>query len=124
MENTTISELIGTLKGSRTYDQLAEDCGGVPTPGRIQQLATRPQNTFPSPDTVRGLAKGLRTSPMTVISACATSLGLGGDTASSRLTAMLPPGAETLDNAQLNLVLALIQQFADCNAQHKQPAEG
>lgn len=115
---TTIGELIGTLKGTRTYDQLAQDCGGIPTSGRIQQLATKPQNTFPSPDTVRGLAQGLRTSSMAVISACAASLGLKDNAPQPRINTMLPEGAETLDDSQLAAVLAVIQQFAACNLNH------
>lgn len=115
MEQTTINELILALKGARTYEQLAEDCGGVPTPGRIQQLATKPQNTFPSPDTVRGLARGLRVNANTIISACASSLGLTDDTNSPRIVTMLPPGSDTLNNDQLSAVLAVINQFAICN---------
>lgn len=118
MEHTTINELILALKGARTYEQLAEDCGGVPTPGRIQQLATKPQNTFPSPDTVRGLARGLRVNAGTIISACAASLGLKDEGEAPRIVTMLPPGADALDNGQLAAVLSVINQFVRCNSQH------
>lgn len=110
MDQTNISNLILNLKGDRTYDQLSADCGGIPTAGRIQQMATRPQKVFPAPDSLRGLSRGLRVSPMVVLSAFATSLGLGGDEP-SKLASLLPPEANQLTDGQVAAILHLIQQM-------------
>lgn len=80
----TLQQLVLDLKGDRSYERLARDCGGVPTAKRLQQIATTPHpKTFPDPPTVEGLAQGLGVTVTEVVLAAATSLGLnvhrGGD---------------------------------------------
>lgn len=114
--STTISKLILSLKGDRTYEQLAADCGGTPTAGRIQQLATKPQSSFASPDTLRGLARGLRVPTMVVIRALAESLGLEGG-GEPRLAELLPPETNQLTDGQVSALLHLIKEMT----QYHQP---
>ncbi|MFT4471436.1 hypothetical protein ACMX2H_16150 [Arthrobacter sulfonylureivorans] len=111
----SIGTLITNLRGTRTYEQLAQDCGGQPTAGRIQQLATKPQSTFPSPESIKGLSKGLRCSTTAIINACAHSLDLVDNTDVAPLVALLPPGAQNLTQAQVNTVLTVISQFVHDN---------
>lgn len=111
----TLGELILTCKGARTYSQLAEDCGGIPTAGRIQQMATKDQNAFPDPETIKALARGLRVGTSTVIEACAVSLGVGTKRAAAPIVQLLPDGAETLSPEQVNAVLAVVHAFIESN---------
>lgn len=111
----TLGELITSCKGRRTYDQLSRDCGGVPTPGRIQQLATKDQNRFPDPDTITGLARGLRVNASAVVDACAASLGIVSEDASPKLARLMPADTAALTDGQVSAVLAVIQTFVDSN---------
>lgn len=111
----TLSELIATCKGGRTYEQLSTDCGGAPTPGRIQQLATRPQRSFPDPETIEALARGLHVRPMAVLDACAVSLGIAGNPGTHPLTELLPDAASDLRPEQVAAVLAVVQAFVGSN---------
>ena len=71
-----LSELLNERKGDRSYEALERDCGGVPKAARLQQIATKPPKTFPDPDSIRGLARGLRVPERVVLAAAAESLGL------------------------------------------------
>lgn len=112
---TTLQELIATRRGSRTYDQLAADCGGHPSAGRLQQMATKPQQSFPNPETLRGLSQGLRVNPLVILGAFAASFGLDGDDLTPPLVSLLPPGANSLDDSQVNTVLTVVQQMITDN---------
>jgi len=81
MRNTrpTLSELVTEHRGGRSNVDLSNDCGGVPSDKRIHQIINAPMRNFPDPDTIRGLAKGLRTSEATIIRASARSLSLEVD---------------------------------------------
>jgi hypothetical protein len=71
-----LADLILTRKGSRSYERLSKDCGGNPTANRLQQLATKGLNEFPTPDTIRGMSRGLGATVTDVTMACARSLDL------------------------------------------------
>ena len=58
---------------------LSNDCGGVPSDKRIHQIINATMKNFPDPETIRGLAKGLRTSESTIIRAASRSLSLEVD---------------------------------------------
>lgn len=77
MENEyDLASLILTRKGSRSYERLSKDCGGFPTANRLQQLATKGLNEFPTPDTIRGMSRGLGATITDITLACARSLDL------------------------------------------------
>lgn len=76
--NPTLAELILATKDRNeySYESLAKACGGVPGAGRLHQLATKEQKTFPDPETINGLARGCKVAPLEVIKAAARSLSL------------------------------------------------
>ena len=72
-----LADLINDRKGTRSFARLSRDAGGYPTRNRFQQLATvREQNMFPSPDTLRGVARALNAPMSEVVLAAARSVGL------------------------------------------------
>lgn len=106
-----IPGLIASLKGRRSYHQLAKDCGGAPTGARIQQMATGHLAVFPSPESIRGLAVGLGVQPGVVVQACAVTLGLmEGDDARDPM--LLPDVAARLTEDQRHLVVSLVRELA------------
>lgn len=76
MTATDLATLIAARKGTRSYDRLSADCGGVPTAARLHQLATKPLKNFPDVTTVRGLAAGLGSTATEIVAASAVSVGL------------------------------------------------
>lgn len=72
-----LAYLIAVRKGDRSYQRIAEDSGGAITRNRVQQLATEPrQKQFPSPETIRGLARALGATETEVVAAAARSVGI------------------------------------------------
>lgn len=106
-----LAELILANKGERSYETLSRACGGVPTAGRLQQIAGRGRSlaNFPDPPSIRGLARGLGVTELAVVVAAAQTLGLDVDRALPRLVQMLPAGVEFLDEHEVNVVLTMIQ---------------
>lgn len=112
---TSLQDLINIRRGTRTYEQLANDCGGHPSAGRLQQLATKAQQSFPNPETLRGLSLGLRVNPIIILSAFAATFGLDSNDSMPPIVSMLPPGANALDDSQVNTVLTVVQQMISDN---------
>jgi hypothetical protein len=108
-KDLNLSDLILTRKGSRSYERLSKDCGGLPTANRLQQIATKELNEFPNPDTIRGLSRGLGSTITDVTLAAARSLGLNVRTGD--------PDALVLANAGLlpveaqEVILAVTRQM-------------
>lgn len=113
---SAIGDLILLLKDDRTYEQLSRECGGVPTAGRIQQMATRPQNTFPSPDSIRGLAKGLGVRPAVILDACGQDFDLWGPEEFKTSGLALPAGIDTLAPSQHSVLVAVAREMVNNNA--------
>ncbi|MHA7144221.1 hypothetical protein ACX80U_05835 [Arthrobacter sp. TmT3-37] len=76
MSGETLRNLILDRKGSRSYERLARDCGGVPKANRLHAMVANGLNNFPDPATIRGLSRGLNVSITTIVLACARSVGL------------------------------------------------
>ena len=76
--NPLLADLISDAKArlGYSYESMSKACGGVPGAGRLHQLATKPLRTFPDPDTINGLARGCKVSPLDIIKASARSLGI------------------------------------------------
>ncbi|HJP80577.1 MAG TPA: hypothetical protein VJ914_40270 [Pseudonocardiaceae bacterium] len=118
-----LQELISLRKGDRSYEQLSRACGGNPGAPRLHQLATNEIKGFPDPPTIRGLAKGLGVTEMTVVLATAESLGLdiqmpGGD----GWAALLPAGTDRLPSHFRDAVLAVVHSAIQVVEEAK-PAE-
>lgn len=112
---STIGELILDLKGDRSYEQLSRDCGGAPTPGRIQQLATKTQNTFPSPETIKGLARGLGVRPIVIVQALGSSLDLWDPSEPTRHSMALPDGTDNLSAGQRISIISMVRELVNSN---------
>lgn len=106
-----LAELIRTLSGGRSYEQLEQACGGTPTRQRLQQITTSDIKAFPSTDTIAGLARGLSVSTRAVVLAAAESLGIDVSTGQSRLETLLPGNVDALSDAQVAAVLQTIRTF-------------
>lgn len=105
-----LSELLNERKGDRSYEALERDCGGVPKAARLQQIATKPPKTFPDPDSIRGLARGLRVPERVVLAAAAESLGFLMPQAPSRLEQWIPSErVEDLSPKQIDVILGMIE---------------
>ena len=76
--NPTLADLILETKARNeySYEALAKACGGVPGAGRLHQFATKAQKTFPDPETINGLARGCKVTPLEVSKAAARTVGL------------------------------------------------
>lgn len=111
-----LTELIAAHKSGRSYEELARDCGGVLTSQRLQQIATTVPKAFPSADTIRGLARGLRISESVVVLAVAESLGLDVSRAIPRLVELLPASALTITDRQAAALAEVIRSFTETKA--------
>ncbi|MCW2132939.1 hypothetical protein [Arthrobacter sp. VKM Ac-2550] len=102
-----IRELIGEKRGKRTYAALAADCGGMPSAIRLQQLAnySPAPKTFPDPETITGLAQGLRVTPAQVLIAWARTLGV--EARHMEVGGLVIPGAHDLPLEQQELLLSM-----------------
>lgn len=109
-----LARLILDAKGSRSYERLSIDCGGLPTDKRLQQMATTGLKAFPDLATIRGLARGIGTTETAVVLAAARSLGLrvhsGEDPG-----ALVIGGADDLRPEQKEAVVALVRVFREMN---------
>lgn len=107
-----LKELILAAKGANSYEQLSKLCGGKPTAGRLQQLATKSLQNFPDPDSIHSMARGFGVSEKSIVLAAAVSLGLDVETGQSRLETLLPPSAASLTDEQIQLVIGMIRSYA------------
>ena len=71
-----IQQLVAMKKGDRSFARLSLDCGGRPTGPALQKLTTSPLKSFPDPETIRGLSRGLNLPIRQIVEACARSVGL------------------------------------------------
>lgn len=107
-----LMDLINERKAGRSYEQLSKACGGNPTAGRLQQIATKDLKTFPDPDTIRGLAQGLKVSERAVLNATGESLGIEVESGGSRIEQWLSSSTlSKLTQEQVDVVLRLVDAF-------------
>ncbi|WP_102158733.1 hypothetical protein [Zhihengliuella halotolerans] len=109
-----IAELVLSLKGGRSYDQLSADCGGVPTPSRLNGFVTAQIKSFPNLETITGLSKGLGVAPEQIVAAIGVTLGLWEDSEFTPAL-MLPRGTESLTDGQRSAVVAVVREFVRAN---------
>lgn len=99
-----LANLILQRKGGRSFERLADDCGGAPAGRRLQQMANgQPMRNFPDPETITAMARGLGVSPKDIIMASARSLGILVDATGPE--ALVIPDARSLpESAQLAIM--------------------
>ncbi len=110
-----ISELISDLRGGRSYQQLSEDCGGIPSYARLAAMVREGITVFPTVESIHGLAKGLEVSQAEIVDACGVSLKLWAET-KQREAISLPRGAGNLTQAQKAAVVGIVREFIKANA--------
>lgn len=103
-----LAALIDTQRGGRTYAQLEKDTGGSLGAARWQQMATRGLRNFPTPQSLRAVARALHVSDETVLLAAGTSLGLRIDQRHS-LIELIPPHATDLSDQCVTAILAVVR---------------
>jgi hypothetical protein len=111
-----LAQLILDRKMGRSFEKLADDCGGQPAGRRLQQMAngSRPMKNFPDPDTIRAMAGGLGVSEAEIILASARSLGFGVDSTGSGELTIAGAGALPADarKAIMDVARALMNAHA------------
>jgi hypothetical protein len=108
-QQPNIQQLVLDRKGGRTFTRLMEDCGGVPTDKRLNQITQHGIKNFPDAATIEGLSTGLNVSVTSVVLACARSLGLKvGVTDPDSLTIT---GVSKLPLSSQNLIVTLAQEM-------------
>lgn len=111
----TLADLISARKTERgwSYQQLADRAHGAVSRQRWQQLGTGVRiKEFPEPATIQAIADALEVDVTLVVLGVARSIGFAVRTQDSSLAAMLPPGADLLNDEQRNAVLAVVRAMA------------
>lgn len=108
-EGKALRRLISERRGDRNNNELSRDCGGIPTQSRLQQIANNAIKTFPDPDTIRGLARGLNVTVEQVIAACAADLSLPMGTPDD--SALVLGGARYLPESSQQLLVNLSREL-------------
>jgi transcriptional regulator with XRE-family HTH domain len=108
----SLQYLIQDHRGDMSYARLAARSGltGATSDRAIHKLANQPITEFPKPDTIKGLAKGLRVPVLDVIRAAAVSLGIEVHTAGDDLVI---PGAGRLPAKSRELLLNMAAALMD-----------
>jgi hypothetical protein len=121
-DEQTLAGLIADRKGTRSYDRLSRDCGGVPTSKRLHQLATVTPKNFPDPDTIRGLAAGLGVTVTDIVMASARSLGLSVYTGNDPSALSIGGAGELPDSAKETLT-TVAREFIKLTSQYQTDGE-
>lgn len=128
MQEITLGDLIESSRHRRgekslSYAELAKLCGGKPTAARLQQYVTGDLKNFPDPDSIRGLAKGTRTTPREIVLASARSLGLHIETETEDL--LLIQGSSTLPASALESLKSIGRELVNLSrkADHAPPQD-
>ncbi|MCD2121207.1 hypothetical protein [Rhodococcus rhodochrous] len=109
-DEPNLAALIADRKGTRSYEKISQDCGGLPTAKRVHQLATQPQKNFPDPDTIRGLARGLGVPVTEVVMAAARTVNLPVYTGNDP-SALSIGGAGALDDSAKEALTTVAREF-------------
>lgn len=96
-----------------SYEDMERSLDRAITRGRLQQLATKPPDGFPKPDSVRHLAELLNVSITAILEAFAVSLGLDVEQRRPLLAITLPPGTDNLTSQDVAAVRAIIGQLVE-----------
>lgn len=108
-EGKAVRRLIESRRGDRNNAELSRDCGGIPTQSRLQQMANKAIKTFPDPDTIRGLARGLNVTVEQVVTACASDLDLPMGTPDD--SSLVLGGARYLPESSQQMLVSLSREM-------------
>lgn len=117
-DEPNLAALIADRKGTRSYEKISQDCGGLPTAKRVHQLATKPQKNFPDPDTIRGLARGLGVTITDVVMAAARTVNLPVYTGNDP-SALSIGGAGDLDDEAKEALSKVAREFIRLTSQRE-----
>lgn len=113
-----LHDLIATHRHRRTYTQLEHDGGNTLGAARWAQLATGQLRGFPSPESLRCIARALGVPEETVLLSVARSLGI--DTRRrSRLAALLPEQSDTLTDQSIAAVIHVVRALCAAQGAHR-----
>lgn len=120
----TISELLAQYRDrtGASYDEMSRSVRGEITSAWFHKLTTSPPKSFPrDAATVQQLADLLQVSITTILEAFAASLGLPIAQSKSLLALTLPPGADTLEPADVDAIRAVIRQLVAARGRSSGP---
>lgn len=106
-----LNELFLTHKGTRSYDDLARQCGGALTSQRLQQIATTTPAEFPKPKNIQAISRALGVTEVVVVLAAAESLGLDVARQLPKLVQVLPAAASDLSDEEAAAIAHVIRAF-------------
>lgn len=112
-----LADLLSTYRGERTWKELSQDCGGVPSASRLANMSRQPIEGFPVVEAIKNMATGLGVPTHRVVEACSVSLGLKGtDAGPEGRPFVLPDYASTLTESQRRIIMSMAREFAQLNA--------
>lgn len=121
----TISELLKQYRDrtGASYEVMSRSVNGEITTAWFHKLTTEPPKSFPrDAGTVQALADILQVSVATIVLAFAASLGLPVTQTSSMLSMTLPPGADSLQPADVDAIRAVVRQLVEARRAQNRPA--
>lgn len=113
-----LRELIAAHRHHRTYTQLEHDGGSILGAARWAQLATGELRGFPSPESLRCIARALDVTEETVLLAVGASLGITGHHR-SRLADLLPQQSDTLTDQSIAAVIHVVRALCAAQGVHR-----
>jgi hypothetical protein len=113
-QQLTLQDLIRTLKGDRTYEQLEDESGGRVKAQRWHQFAVGDRvTTFPKPATIAAVAETLPCDIEVVVHAFARAVGIDIHQRRSSFIDMLPPSVDNMSERNKALALAFLRALAE-----------
>jgi AraC-like DNA-binding protein len=121
----SLSDLILTLKGDRTYEQLEAASGGVVRAQRFAQVAAGIRvNEFPKPATIEAMADALGCDVTVLLMAFARAVGLDVHARDSGFVDLLPPSVDDLSEQQQAFLLSTIRAMQGDQAPPRRRGRG
>jgi hypothetical protein len=109
-----LQDLVTTLKGDRTYEQLEDATGGVVKAQRWNQIANGIRvREFPKPVTIEAMAAVLGCDIEVLLLAFARAVGMDVHKRRSNFIDMLPPSVENLTDRQKSFIISAIRAMND-----------
>lgn len=119
----TLQDLVTTLKGDRTYEQLEDATGGVVKAQRWNQIANGIRvREFPKPVTIEAMASVLGCDIEVLLLAFARAVGMDVRRRQSSFIDMLPPSIDDLTDRQKSFIISAIRAMNDGGDDENPPA--
>jgi hypothetical protein len=118
----TLQDLVTTLKGDRTYEQLEEATHGVVKAQRWNQIANGIRvREFPKPVTIEAMASVLGCDIEVLLLAFARAVGMDVRRRQSSFIDMLPPSVDKLSDRQQSFIISAIRAMNDDGGDDENP---